>query len=226
MRNVLDTSGAKVKGVHVLSFFDMRGAKALALGREIEALTKDRPQIIRAARRGEAEAILNDAVDRELFSLKQHFERLLRAHYDTYRQMMAELQRFALIRQQTIENITTTVGRAVLAQRLAAITTYTGVVNYCALGSNNTGAVVGDTKLNTEVYRKALSTGAASSNIAYLETFFTKTEVTGTFEEYGFFIDGTGAADSGQLFNRFVGSTTKSGTESLNVQSTITLSDA
>ncbi len=130
------------------------------------------------------------------------------------------------VRESIIENITTTVGRSVLAQRLSGTTTYTGTVNYTALGTSSTAPAVSDTQLGTETYRKALSSGTYSNNIAYLETFFTSTEVTGSFEEYGMFIDGTGSANSGQLFNRFTESNSKSNVETLNVQSHVTLSDA
>jgi hypothetical protein len=86
--------------------------------------------------------------------------------------------------------------------------------------------VVGNTQLGTEVYRKALSSGTYLNNVAYIETFFTAAEVTGTFEEYGMFIDGTGAANSGQLFNRFTSTNIKSATETMNVQSIVTFNDA
>ena len=200
-----DKSGVSAKGIHTLSVCDMTSRRAMTLERWISDLVQRRNFLIKTGRTT---------------------ERAITRIHDEYLEIISELHKHFLVRKNVIENITTTVGRSALAQRLCNITTYTGIVNYCALGSNNAVPIVGNVKLGTETYRKALSTGAASSNVAYLETFFTKTEVTGTFEEYGFFIDGTGAADSGQLLNRFTGSTTKSGTESLNVQSTITLSDA
>ena len=139
---------------------------------------------------------------------------------------MERLHRDFKKREVVIENVTTTVGRSVLAQRLGGDTTYTGTVNYTALGTDNTAAVVADATLGTETYRKALTSGTDAANVSYLETLFTAAEVNGTFEEYGMFIDGNGSADTGQLFNRFVQSVTKSAIETLNVQSIITFNDA
>lgn len=129
-------------------------------------------------------------------------------------------------RQTCVENVTCTVGRSVLMQRLAGITTYSGTVSHGLLGTSATAPTIGDTQLGAETYRKALSDGTFASNVAYLENFYTTTEVNGTFEEYGFVIDGTGTANTGQLFNRFTTTTVKSALESLNVQSTITCNDA
>lgn len=150
----------------------------------------------------------------------------LRKHWEEYRHFLEQLHNKFKVFEICVENVTVTVGRSVLAQRLSGTTTYTGVVNYGALGTNNTAPVVGNTTLGTETYRKALSSGTFSSNIAYLENFYTASEVSGTFEEYGFFIDGTGSANTGQLFNRFTQTVTKSVTETLNVQSQITINDA
>jgi len=141
-------------------------------------------------------------------------------------ELIAELNERFQKREILVENITTTVGRAAIASRLAGASTYTGMVNYTALGSSSTAAAVGDTTLGTEVYRKALSSGTAISNVAYLETFFNATETSGTYQEYGMFIDGTSTANSGQMFNRFTQAITKSASETLNVRSVITLNDA
>jgi hypothetical protein len=143
-----------------------------------------------------------------------------------YQYWIKKLHERFLVKQFVVENITTTVGRAVLAKRLAGINTYSGNVSHTALGSSATAPSVADVQLGTEVYRKALSSGTSSNNISYLETFFTAAEVNGTFEEYGNFIDGSGSANSGQLFNRFTQTVAKSNVETLNVQSIITLNDA
>lgn len=153
-------------------------------------------------------------------------DRIFYELWSQYREYIDELHSKYKTNETITKNITTTVGRSVLASRLGGDVTYTGIVNYTALGSDNTAAVVGDATLGNETYRKALSSGTNLNNVAYLETFYTAAEVTGTFEEYGMFIDGSGSADTGQLFNRFVSNITKSGTETLNVQSVITLSDS
>ena len=153
-------------------------------------------------------------------------ETLSKKLWDQYQYFIKKLHKDFLVNQFVVENITTTVGRAVLAKRLAGINTYSGNVSHTALGTSATAPSVADTQLGTETYRKALSSGTSSNNISYLETFFTAAEVSGTFEEYGNFIDGSGSANSGQLFNRFTQTVAKSNVETLNVQSIITLNDA
>jgi hypothetical protein len=195
----------KSKGTHILTFCDARSEKASRLQTLIDLVTVRRNLAIS---KGEAT------------------KAVLRSLWEEYRSYVEDLHKSCKTRELVVENVTVTVGRSVLAQRLGGDTTYTGTVNYCALGADNTVAAVGDATLGTETYRKALTSGTDASNLAYLETFFTASEVTGTFEEFGFFIDGTGSADTGQLFNRFVQSVTKSGTETLNVQSIVTFNDA
>ena len=196
---------AEVKGVHIVTICDARSDKA----RELEA-----------------QIGINSRKRAFLISLGEATREKLKELWDEYRWLIKCLHWEFKVQEMIVENITTTVGRSVLAQRLGGDTTYTGTVNYTALGTDSTTPVVGDATLGTEVYRKALSSGTDSGVIAYLETFFTASETSGTYEEYGMFIDGTGAANSGQLFNRFTSSITKSVTETLNVQSIITINDA
>ena len=145
--------------------------------------------------------------------------------WEEFNHYREQLFRLFLKKQWVVDNLTCVVGRSVLAQRLANTTTYTGVVNYCALGTSATAPTVSDTQLNTETYRKASSPATYLSNVAYLETFFAAADVNGTFQEYGNVIDGSSGANTGQLFNHFTQAITKSSTQSLNVQSIITFSN-
>jgi len=124
---------------------------------------------------------------------------------------------------QVVHNLIPTVGRAVLASRLANDTTYTGIVNKVALGSGTTPAANGDTTLGTEVYRNNAASLTAANNIAYITGFFTAAEVNGTFAEVGLFIDGTASANTGQLFSRALSSITKSAIQTLTVDWIVTL---
>lgn len=196
----------KTKGLHVISFCDARSEKARALEKCVLQTIVDRDRLLKQP------ASLSDRVFNEL--------------WQAYRYFVEKLEKSFKTREFVVENITTTEGRNVFARRLSGNTTYTGIVSHCALGSDNTAPAITDTELGTEVYRKALSSGTYANNISYLETFFTAAETSGTYEEYGFFIDGSGAADSGQIFNRFIQTTVKSVTETMNVQSTVTWNDA
>lgn len=123
-----------------------------------------------------------------------------------------------------IENLVPTVGRSVLAQRLANTTTYTGIVNYVALGSGSTAPANADTQLTTEVYRKAISSSTYANNIAYITGFFTAAETSGTYAEVGLFIDGTATANSGQIFSHALASITKTSVQTLTIDWVVTIS--
>ena len=112
-------------------------------------------------------------------------------------------------------------------KRLANITTYTGIINYGALGSGTTAAAASDTQLQTEVFRKVTADAAVDSTynyIAYIDFFYSRSDTNGTYNEFGTFIDGTGSANTGQLFTRaLTGGWTKSSSESMTVSCTYTL---
>lgn len=247
----LETREVTAKGVHIFTVCDASSEEAKRISGILEAIRMERMRHLFEEKKSSIYYELElrdlnlelagvqhgsfrkntltrrqDEILRRLAEIKGVSKKKLQSLWEEYRTFVERLESKFEKRQIVVENITTTVGRSVLAQRLGGDTTYTGTVNYTALGSDNTAPVVGDATLGTEVYRKALSSGTDSSNIAYLETFYTASETTGTYEEYGMFIDGTGSADTGQLFNRFVSSITKSGTETLNVQSIITFNDA
>ena len=204
-RELQNLEGPSAKGVHIISVCKIESAKAISLQDQIEHNAAKRRFLIKTGL----------ATHEQLWNL-----------WEEYNWFLGRLHSLFLVNQIAIENITTTVGRAVFAQILGGDNTFTGNVSHGALGTNATAAVVGNTTLGTETFRKALSSGTDSANTTFLENFYSATDVNGTFEEYGFFIDGSGAADSGQLFNRFTSTIAKSVTESLNVQSQIAWNDA
>jgi len=212
-KNILipNNEGPSTKGVHILSICDMRSARARTLSEQIEEVTRER-------------RALEEKRDKKML-FGEKLERLFLAHWKKYHYFLQQLNNGFLVRRLVVENITTTAGRTVLAQRLSGTTTYTGIVNYGAVGTGATAPAVGQTQLVAETYRKGLSSGTNAANIAYLENFYTATEVSGTLEEFGFFIDGTGTVNTGQMFNRFTQTVVKSVTESLNVQSSVTIND-
>lgn len=122
-------------------------------------------------------------------------------------------------------NIIVTVGRAVLAERLAGGTTYSGEINYGALGTGVAPSPAnGDTTLDTEAFRKLAASQTFSDNIAYVDFFYTASDTSGTFTEFGNFIDGLAGVDTGQLFSYIAtGGWVKSGSESLFVSCQYTI---
>ena len=125
-----------------------------------------------------------------------------------------------------IDNLIPTTGRAAIANNLTAVSPSPAslLVNYVALGSNATTPANADTTLGTETYRNAIASRTNSSNIAYLTGFFSATETSGTYREVGLFINGTGSADSGTLFSHAAVNITKSTSETLTVDWTVTIS--
>jgi len=146
-----------------------------------------------------------------------------------YRELIKKLHNKFLKKKIVVKNLCPIVGRAVLAARLAGTLTYSGEINYCALGTDSTNATDADTSLGTEIFRKSVSSATYNDNITYISTFFTATEVSGTIEEVGHFIDGGPDANTGQIFSRIEDSetaelpVTKSDTESLTIDYKVTI---
>lgn len=122
-----------------------------------------------------------------------------------------------------VNNICPTVGRNVLARLLAGDTTYTGEINYGALGSGSSAFNNASTQLNTEVYRKVNSDASFDDNIGYIDWFIASGDVAdATYNEFGAFIDGTGSANSGQAFSLVLtGGWVKSGSCFISLKITI-----
>lgn len=99
-------------------------------------------------------------------------------------------------------NLIPTTGLSVLARILSGDTTYTGEVDWGALGSSSTAFTSASTELGAEVYRKQASSQAFDGNIAYVDWFIANGDVANqTFNEFGAFIDGSASADSGQAWS-------------------------
>lgn len=140
-----------------------------------------------------------------------------------YGQLMSRLQSFKT-RERVVHNLITTVGRSVLAQRLANTTTYTGVINYGALGSSATAVNNSDTQCGTEVFRKVVASSSYTTNTAFIDFFYAKADTNGTYQEFGTFIDGTASANTGQMFTHaLTGGWTKSSSESMTVSCQYTI---
>ena len=122
-------------------------------------------------------------------------------------------------------NLIVTVGKTLVANNLTDATPDNDPrINYVALGSSGTAPAAADTQLGTEVYRNAVASETNASNIVYITGFFNATETTGTYAEAGLFANGTAVANSGVLFSHVAISITKTNTETLTIDWTITIS--
>lgn len=149
----------------------------------------------------------------ENISLKGEYRFILR---DAITGKIKKIQRY--------ENIVPTVGRALLANNLTTATpTNDPQINYVALGSGATTPANSDTQLTTEVYRNQTASSTNSNNIAYVTGFFSASETSGTYAEAGIFADGTGTANTGVLISHVLISVTKSNTETLTIDWTLTI---
>lgn len=126
-------------------------------------------------------------------------------------------------RQRTVKNIVVTAGRTVLARLLAGDATYTGEITYGALGAGTTTPANSQTQLVSETTRVPTTSQTFVANVAYLSFFFPAGSLV-NYEEFGNFIDGTGAANSGQMFTRVLMSGSKAATETLTIDTTYTIS--
>jgi hypothetical protein len=115
----------------------------------------------------------------------------------------------------------------VFARILAGDTTYTGAINYGALGSGSTAVSSANTQLATEVKRKLYGTRTQTGAQANLDFYYSKSDTNGTYNEFGTFIDGTATVNTGQLYNRVLtGGWTKSASESMTVSLQVDINDA
>ncbi len=100
-------------------------------------------------------------------------------------------------------------GLDLLVQRLTGDTTYTAIINYGAIGTGSTAPAASDTQLATESARAITAyTQDVGFSEAVLQFFFSDASLANTtYREFGTFVDGSGSANSGRLFNRALFST-------------------
>lgn len=149
--------------------------------------------------------------------------------WEKYQQAVKELHSKFKVREIVIDNLVMRVGRTILARILKGDFTYTGEINYCALGTGQTASTTSETRLVQELYRKQVSSKAYSTYHTYVSTFFTAGECSGTYKEIAHIIDGTATINTGQMWSRIADPETaelpitKSSQESLTVDYNIVL---
>ncbi len=106
------------------------------------------------------------------------------------------------------KNVICNNGLNAICKLLTGDTTYTGEINKALLGTGTGAAAAAtDTTLETETYRNDMASGTDDSNIAYLTAYFTETECSGTYKEFGNAIDGAAGVDTGRLWSHVKGLT-------------------
>lgn len=142
-----------------------------------------------------------------------------------YMELVKKLNAMCRTEKIVYENLIPTVGRTMIANNLSSGSpTNVMKITHCALGSNGATPTNADTQLGTEVYRNAIASLTNSANVAYATGFFSATETTGTYAEAGIFSNGTGTANSGVLLSHVLISITKTNTQTLTLDWTLTIS--
>jgi len=133
-----------------------------------------------------------------------------------------------LLNQLTVwegHNIVPSVLRTSLASLISGNTvTPTFKANYIAIWSGSTTPANSDTQLVTETLRGTFTNRFSVDNVAYLDKFFSSSEVWGlTVSELGVFVDWTGSANTWYLLSRILANEIMSATETLTINVTITI---
>jgi hypothetical protein len=110
-----------------------------------------------------------------------------------------------LVQEQRRFNVICNGGFNALIKRLVGDVTYTGHINKALLGTGSGTASASDTQLITEDYRNDMASGTDNSNAVILTAFFTETECSGTYTEFGNVIDGDGNPNTGKLWSHLTG---------------------
>lgn len=141
---------------------------------------------------------------------------------DRWYALMRELSLLCSIRSTRRRNLVVLTGREVIARRLIGDLTYSGTINYGALGTDDTAVDAGDTALGAEAARKLFARRSRTNAQVNFDFFYSQADTDGTYEEFGLFIDGEDSADSGQLFNHVLtGGWAKTDTEAMTVSVTL-----
>ena len=89
-------------------------------------------------------------------------------------------------------------------------------ISHTAVGTGTTAEMTNDTTLDTETDRLAPTSQRRQGNQLIVRTFFSNANLPTTVEEVGWFMNGSGSVDSGELITRALTTFVK-GSQDLNV---------
>ena len=136
-----------------------------------------------------------------------------------------------LLKYKTDHNLVATTGLNVLSRLLAGDDTYTGEINYGAVGIGASPTIaLGNTELTSEQFRTTPSSQSASGAVSYIDFVYSASDFDttsiGQITEFANFIDGTASVDTGQMFSDIAtGGWDKNSTTSLFVSCEYTLAN-
>ena len=124
------------------------------------------------------------------------------------------------------KNIVVTVGKESIARRMTGDTTKANTSEYTfgAVGTGTNAPAVGDTQLQTEIFRKLFALRTRSANKAIFRLFLATGEANGTLKEFAIFgEDADVSADSGTMLNRVNIDKVKTNAITLTLEAEITV---
>jgi len=121
------------------------------------------------------------------------------------------------------DNLVVTIGKEVYARILMGDFTYSGYINYVAVGTDAASPALNDTQLGAEIDRSELEDSNRVSTQTTLEFVFSATQAIGNLKEIGAFIDATDISNSGIMFDRANIDIVKTELNSLVVQLVVTV---
>ena len=129
------------------------------------------------------------------------------------------------IRSRSGHNLVPLLLRNALANKIAGnVVTPTFAANYIALWDSATPPTIHDTTLGNEVLRGEFTNRFAIANIAFLDKFWSSTEVGGaTYLEAWIFVDGTASADTWDLLSKIAINEAIGLKETLTINASITI---
>lgn len=89
-------------------------------------------------------------------------------------------------------------------------------ISHAAVGTDNTAILNSDPNLGAETNRLAPTSSKRQQNQIIIRTFFANANLPATVEELGWFMNGSGVADSGEFLVRAL-STFVKGSQDLNI---------
>jgi len=128
-----------------------------------------------------------------------------------------------VLQEEVIDNLVVSAAKNAFASILNNEGTSTGIINYGAVGTGANSPTLGDTTLQAEIERVTIDSQSRAGNVTTISFAYSPTQAIGTLKEFGAFIDGTAAVDTGTLFDRVNIDVVKTANNTLTIELQITV---
>lgn len=129
-----------------------------------------------------------------------------------------------VIETKEYDNLVVNVAKNAFAAMLNnEASSFDGVVNYGAVGTDTSSPSAADTQLGAEIARVAVESNSRTANVATITFYFDPTTGNGLLKEFGAFIAGSASANTGYLFDRVNIDVPKTALNSLRITLIVTV---